>query len=95
MYYDERPKRVRLYWSSVVGLVGHLIASAIIFTALFSLGWLVSIALHALHAIHPFPADMFEFVTRMEVYLVYADAALSSTILLTGMWRFCRDVVEV
>ena len=65
-----------------------------IFTALFSVGWLVSLAVHALHEIHPFPDEIFRFVTRMEVYLVYADAVLSGIVLVAGMWRFCKDVVE-
>lgn len=94
MFYADRSKGLKPYWTSVVGLVTHLIATAIIFTALFSIGWLVSIALHALHRIHPFPEEIFRLISRMEIYLVYADAALSTVVLFIGMWRFCKDVVE-
>lgn len=76
-------------------MIGHLVGTAVIFTALFSIGWLVSVALHALHKMHPFPPQIFDLVTKMEVYLVYADTVVSGIVLLAGMWRFCRDVVEV
>lgn len=91
-----RQKRPRAgYWWSVLFLVGHLLGTAIIFISLFTMGWLVSVALHALHRYHPFPDDMFRFVTKLELYLIYADSALSGAILLMGMVRFCRQVMEV
>jgi len=91
--YIER-RHSRSYWASVIALVGHLIGTAVIFTALFSIGWAVSWILHALHEMHPFPDEIFKFVTRIEVYLVYVDATLSGIVLLAGMWRFCRDMME-
>lgn len=91
MYYDERR---RPYWVSVLALVGHLFGTAFVFAALFSIGWLVSVLLYALHKIHPFPDAIFRFVSRMEVYLVYVDATLSGIVLMAGMLRFCRDVLE-
>lgn len=94
MYWGERERRVG-YWWSVISLVGHLVGTAFIFTALFSIGWLVSVVLHALHRYHPFPDEIFKFVTRMELYLVYADSALSAVVLIAGMVRFCKQVVEV
>lgn len=94
LYYAERSKTSKSYWKTVVALVGHLIATAVIFTSLFSIGWLVSLALHALHSVHPFPQETFRFVTRIEVYLVYLDSAVSGIVLLVGMGRFCRDMLE-
>ncbi len=94
MYWGERERRVG-YWWSVMSLVGHLIGTAVIFTALFSVGWLVSVVLHALHQQHPFPDEIFRFVTKIELYLVYADAALSAVVLIAGMVHFCKKVVEV
>ncbi|HEY0681020.1 MAG TPA: hypothetical protein VGD45_01690 [Steroidobacter sp.] len=76
-------------------LVGHLLGTAVIFTALFSIGWLVSVALHALHRYHPFPDEIFKFVTKIELYLVYADSVVSGIVLIAGMVRFCKQVVEV
>ncbi|WP_161827840.1 hypothetical protein [Steroidobacter agaridevorans] len=94
LYWGERERRVG-YWWSVMSLVGHLIGTALIFTALFSVGWLVSVFLHTLHRHHPFPDEIFRFVTKIELYLVYADTALSAVILMVGMVRFCRQVLEV
>lgn len=94
LYYEERSRRSRPYWASVLDLVGHLIGTAVIFTALFSIGWLVSLSLHALHSMHPFPEETFKFVTRIEVYLVYVDSVVSGIVLLIGMGRFCKDTWE-
>lgn len=94
MYWAERERRVG-YWWSVMALIGHLIGTALIFTALFSIGWLVSLALHALHRYHPFPEEIFKFVTKIELYLVYADTVVSAVVLIAGMVRFCRQLLEV
>ena len=94
LYRGGRERRVG-YWWSVMSLVGHLIGTALIFTALFSVGWLVSVVLHTLHRHHPFPEEIFRFVTKIELYLVYADAVLSAVVLIAGMVRFCKQVVEV
>jgi hypothetical protein len=75
--------------------MGHPLGTAVIFTALFSIGWLVSVVLHALHRYHPFPDEIFRFVTKIELYLVYADAVLSGIVLIAGMIRFCKQLVEV
>lgn len=94
MYWGERERRVG-YWWSVMSLVGHLVGTAAIFTALFSIGWLVSVVLHALHRYHPFPDEIFKFVSKIELYLVYADTVLCAVVLIAGMMRFCKQVVEV
>jgi hypothetical protein len=75
--------------------MGHLLGTAVIFTALFTIGWLVSVVLHALHRYHPFPDEIFRFVTKIELYLVYADSLLSGIVLIAGMTRFCKQLMEV
>lgn len=95
MYRGERDRPRVGYWWSVLSLMGHLLATAVIFTSLFTIGWLVSVVLHALHRYHPFPDEMFKFVTRIELYLIYADSVLSGIALLVGMVRFCKQVMEV
>lgn len=77
----------------MLSLIGHLIGTAVIFTALFTIGWLVSVTLHALHRYHPFPEEIFRFVTKIELYLVYADSVVSGIVLLAGMVRFCKQLV--
>lgn len=94
MYWEERGRRIG-YWWSVVTLLGHLLGTAVIFTGLFTLGWLVSVALHALHRYHPFPDEMFRFVTRLELYLLYVDAFVSGTVLMAGTVKFCKRLIEV
>jgi O-antigen/teichoic acid export membrane protein len=89
----ERPRAG--YWWSVVFLMGHLLGAAAIFTSLFTLSWLVSVVLHTLHRYHPFPDDMFQFVTQIELYLIYADSVLCGGVLLLGTARFCKQVMEV
>lgn len=93
MYWRARTRRIG-YWWSVVALVGHLIGTAIIFIALVSIGWLVSIALHALHRYHPFPDEIFRFIVRVELYLVYAAAVVSAIVLCTGTVGFCKQLLE-
>ena len=95
LYWGERERPRPGYWWSVLSLIGHLVGTAVIFIALFTLGWLVSVVLHALHRYHPFPDEIFRFVTRIELYVVYADSALSGIVLIAGMVRFCRQQLEV
>jgi hypothetical protein len=75
-------------------LVGHLLGTASIFVALFTIGWAISYFLHLLHRTHPFPGEIFVFATTIELYLVYLDAGLSIIVLSAGMWRFCRELME-
>jgi hypothetical protein len=94
LYWGTRARPRAGYWWSVLSLVGHLFGTAIIFTALFTIGWLISVVLHALHRYHPFPAEMFEFATEIELYLVYADSVACGIALLMGMVRFCKQVMK-
>jgi hypothetical protein len=73
-------------------LIGHMVGTALIFTVLFSLGWLVSFLLHKLNAIYPFPAQILSVVTSLEIVLIYLDTALSGIVLLAGMVRFINDI---
>ena len=79
-------------WQSVLKLVGHLLAAAAIFVVFFVIVWLVSFALYGLNNIHPFPPEIFSMITRVEVYVTYADWLLCIIVLLAGAWRFCVDI---
>ncbi len=79
---------------SIVLLIGHLFCTAIVFVTLFSLGWTVSCVFNYLDSIHKFPDEIFKIVTKLEVGLVYIDAAVSGAVLLAGIGRFVRDVFE-
>lgn len=88
------PDRRGNYWESVLRLIGHLIGTAAIFMAFILLGWFISIALDGLNRIHAFPKPIYEFVTDVELALVYIDAALCSVVLFSGGLRFCRDIIR-
>ena len=80
------------YFHSVVGLPGHLLGTAIIFTAFFTLCWLVTLLLHALHAIPRFPDEILTLITTIELYVVYADVSLCLVVLFAGTYRFCKNL---
>jgi hypothetical protein len=58
----------------VLLLIGHLLGTAAIFLALFTIIWLVSFALFWLDSMHKFPPDLLAIVTKVEVWGVYGDA---------------------
>lgn len=87
--------RPRSYWESIFSLIGHLIGTAVIFGALFVLGWLLSVLLFWLNTIHSFPPAILDIVTKIEVFLVYIDAGLCFVLLLAGAWRFCSELWEL
>jgi hypothetical protein len=81
------------FWRSILLLIGHLGATAAVFVALITLGWIVSFVFNYLDSIHKFPDEIFKLVTRLEIGLVYVDAVVSGIVLLAGIVRFVRDVV--
>lgn len=89
----EPEKGYRAYKKSLLGLVGHMIGTASIFLALIFLTWLVEVAVDALHKIHPFPADVLDFVRSVEMGVVYVDTALCIVVLGAGFVRFGKDVI--
>jgi hypothetical protein len=82
------------FWRSIFQLIGHLGGTALVFVALFSLGWAVSCSFNYLNSIHKFPDEIFELVTRLEVGLVYIDAAVSGVVLTAGIVRFVVEVFK-
>ena len=90
----ELRRKPKSFAESIVGLVFHLIGAAIIFGSFFTIAWAVSVFLRWLHKIHPFPDDIFWLVSRVEVWAIYADAALCAIVLLAGSVRFCFEVLE-
>ena len=80
------------YWTSIRLLVGHLLGTAIIFMSLFTIAWGLATLLSWINTIHPFPLQIFAFVTKLEIGLVYADAVFCAIVLLGGAWRFLKDI---
>lgn len=79
---------------SILLLIGHLCATALVFIALFTLGWGVAVIFAFLHSVHAFPDQIFELVSRLEVGLIYLDAAVCGVVLFAGIVRFVREVLE-
>lgn len=84
----------RSFWRSVLKLIGHLIAAAVIFVVFFVIVWLVSWILSGLDSVHHFPPEIFGMITRVEVWLTYADWGLCIVVLATGTWRFIWEIVR-
>jgi hypothetical protein len=82
------------FWSSILHLLGHLVGSAVVFTALFIFGWIVSLIFSHLNSIHPFPPEMFKLFSKLEVWLVYIDAVLGGVVLLAGIVQFGLNIFE-
>lgn len=76
------------------GCIGHLVATAVVFASLFTLGWLLSVSFHQLHAIHPFPQPIFQFIALLEIALFCLDAAASLCVLLIGIVRYVARILE-
>lgn len=87
-----RPRRTHL-WSFGL-LIVHVAASAIVFVCVFTIGWLVSVALGYLDSVHKFPTQVYKLVTLFEVWLFYIDCAVTGIILATSLVKFVRDTLE-
>lgn len=85
----------KTYAKSVLGLIGHLFGTAVIFTSFFAIGWTISVILQFLHAAHPFPAEIWDIVTRFELYLIYGDLVLCSSVMLVSAYRFLVEMMEI
>jgi hypothetical protein len=81
-------------WPPSLKLVGHMAATAFVFTSFITLVWLTSWGFSFLHSVHPFPEDVYQLFEALKRALVLIDAALSSVVLLRGLWQFFLNVVR-
>ena len=79
----------------VLNLIGHLVGSSILFVSFIALGWFISVFYFWLNGVHPFPDNVSIFITKCELYLVYADAVLCGTVILVGACRFIKELGEI
>jgi hypothetical protein len=91
--YDWNRNGGDTYWTSIRLLIGHLVGTAVIFVTLFTLAWGLATLLSWFNTIHPFPLQIFAFVTKLEIGLVYADAVFCAIVLLGGTWRFLKEIL--
>lgn len=82
------------YWHSIVKLLAHLLGTAIMFVAILLVSWGLSFLVHKLHTAHPFPDEIYNFVTKIELWLVYIDVVISGIVLVFGAYKFLLELVE-
>src|SRR5882724_173591 len=63
-------RRHRHPWSPSLRLVGHLAATAFVFTSFITLVWLASWVFSFLHSVHPFSEDVFQLFRTLESVLI-------------------------
>jgi hypothetical protein len=80
------------YWNSIRLLIGHLAGTVVMFVLLLTIAWGLATLLSWLNTIHPFPVQIFAFVTRLEVVLVYIDTASCAMVVLGGTWQFLKEI---
>jgi hypothetical protein len=68
--------------------------TALVFVVLFTLSWSISWVFNYLDSIHKFAPEILKIATKSEVWLIYIDIAVSGIVLLAGIGRFLRDVIE-
>ncbi len=83
------------FLQSVLNLIGHLVGSSILFVSFIALGWFVSLFYHWLDGMHAFPDNVSVFITKCELYLVYADAVLCGTVIFVGACRFIKELGDL
>lgn len=91
-YYGSR--RRLGYLGSLIKLLTHLLGTAIMFGAILMLAWGLSYLVSWLNAAHPFPSEIYKFVTTIEIWLVYIDVVISGIVFLFGAGRFLQEAWE-
>lgn len=85
----------KTFWDSVLGLIGHLVGSGVLFISFYLVGWAVSFVIHYLQAIHAMPDEIQNFVQRIELWWVYADAVLCAVVMVAGAVTFIREMGDM
>jgi uncharacterized membrane protein HdeD (DUF308 family) len=75
-------RRSKSFWESVWTLLGHLLGTAAIFVTLFGIARGLSWLLAGLDSLHSFPPEIFAIITRIEAWLIYADAVCGLVMLI-------------
>lgn len=73
-------------------LIGHLLGAGLIFIVFVLISWVVNTALSFLQLTVPFPAEVFVYITKFELYLIYGDSVICAIVFICGA---CRVVLEV
>lgn len=86
------PHQQRSFAESIVGLIFHIVGSAVLFLVFASVSWGLGYAVHLLGLHHPFEPGVLNALHRVELWLLYVDIALSGMVLLVGAYRFILEI---
>jgi hypothetical protein len=86
----SRPRRE----SSVLRLIVHFVLTSIVFLLLTTFVWMASLMFHVMQSVYPFSDEMFQALHRLELFLLYADAATTAVILLNAIVRYVVAALE-
>jgi len=75
-------------------MIAPLLATAVLFMAIFLVSWGLSFVIDYLNGQHRLPAEIYTVVTHIELWLVYVDVVLSAVVLLAGAVQFIKDIRE-
>lgn len=76
-------------------LMGRQLATAAALVSLFTISWLVSLFLNYLNYLQPFPDEIFRLVKRLEIYMIYFDAAVCVVVLLASARRSLTNILRL
>lgn len=77
---------------AVSELIGHILATAILFVAIMTATWAISWSFSYLDEIHRFPAASQTILTYLEIMLLAIDALLCLALILYGAKRFVYEL---
>lgn len=94
MSYHYRGGRVS-FLRAASSLVGHILATAVLFVAIMAATWGISWAFSRLDEIHRFPEVSHKILTYLEVGLLVIDALLCLVLILFGAKRFVSEIGRI
>ena len=86
------PYHSKSFAESVVGLIFHILGSAVLFLVFASVSWALGYAVHLLGMRHPFNPSVLSVLHSVELWLLYIDICLSGMVLLVGAYRFILEI---
>jgi succinate dehydrogenase/fumarate reductase cytochrome b subunit len=89
--FGERGRKFK-FASAVLGLIGHMVGSGVLFVSFFIIGWLISLTVHTLDGIHKLPQEIMDFMKVAELWFMYFDAVLCAIVLLTGSASYLKEM---
>ena len=87
-------RRLPRFEVTALQLASHFLMTTFLFLALAIAVWIASWGFQSLQSVHQFPDELFHVLDRLEVWFVYADAALICCTLFFGCLQYIWDVLR-